>query len=217
MKKILFAALFISVASLGWSQTAGSDAKKWELQLQGGLSLPVSPYFANGYSGESAYKFNTGFNFGGAVGYKISPQLSVLANIQLNEFRSKTFPGAGYNEYYFWDMTNISLLLKYRILTGPFTPFVFAGPGIVLNMMGHEYLYPAPTPSYENYSDESDSINPMLQAGLGAEYALSDDFSVFAQATYTVDFIDGYGIDYVEGADVPTRYDTVQAGAILNL
>jgi hypothetical protein len=57
----------------------------------------------------------------------------------------------------------------------------------------------------------------MLQAGVGVEYALNEDFSVFVQGSYTIDFNDAYLVDYVEGADMPTRWVPVQAGVILNL
>jgi hypothetical protein len=217
MKKFLFAVLFLSTASLGWAQSAGSDVKKWELQLQGGLSLPVSPYFAGGDPGDSDYKYNAGFNFGGAVGYKITPQLSVLANIQMSEFKSKAFDNVTYTTTYIWDTTEIAVLLKYRILEGAFTPFVFAGPGIALNSGGYAYHYKAPTPSYEDYSETLDTVAPMLEAGLGFEYAATDDLTVFAQVSETIDFADGYYQDWIYAFDAPVRYAPIQAGVILNL
>lgn len=217
MKKLLFIALFMSAASLGWSQSAVSAAKNWEIQLQGGLSFPVSPSFANGYPGESANKFHTGFNFGAAVGYKITPQLSILGEFQQQDFRSNNIPYVSpYNNYhYFWAATEVSLLLKYRILTGSFTPFVFAGPGLAVNMVGYQYTG-ASNPYYDD-TYNTNEVDALLKAGLGVEYEVTDDLSVFAQADYTVNFNSGYLLDYTEGADMPTRYAPVQAGVILNL
>jgi hypothetical protein len=209
MKKLLFAVLFISAASLGWAQSSGSDVKKWEFQVQGGLSLPVSPYFAGGFPGDSAYKFDTGYNFGGAVGYKITPQVSVLADVEWHDFRDQ-YTSA---RYYFWNMTEMSFLLKYRILTGPLTPFVFAGPGIVINVFGYKYTGTAAS----DYAYGSSEVDALLQAGFGLEYAVSEDFSVFVQAKESFDFNGGDVEDWTYGADNPSRYVPVEAGLILNL
>jgi opacity protein-like surface antigen len=212
MKKLLFAVLFMSAASLALAQDSTTDSKKWELQAQGGLSIPVSPYFANGnpldYPGDG---YKTGYNYGGAIGYKITPQLSVLADLEWHEFDSKyTYSG----RTYFWNTTEVALLLKYRFLNGPFTPFVFAGPGIALNAVG----YSEPDAPYSRYSYETNETDALLQLGVGAEYAVTDDFSVFAQVKESIDFTGGFLSDWTPYApDIPTRYVPVEAGVIVNL
>ncbi len=218
MKKLLFALLFMSTASLALAQDSTSaDAKKWEFQVEGGLSLPISKNFSDGSPGYSDGGFKTGYNYGGAVGYKITPQLSILADLEWHEFDAKDDTSAsGY--VYYWNTTEIALLMKYRIFKGGFSPYVFFGPGAAVDVAGYKYTTYY-TPPYHNYAEQSMTTDFLLQAGIGLEYAMTDDFSVFAQAKESFVFSGAALADWTVGysVDMPTRYVPVQAGLILNL
>jgi hypothetical protein len=161
--KLFLGAFFISLTSSLW---AGADSGV-EFQIEGGMTAPVSKNLYDNYT--------TGYSFGAAVGYKFSPNFSILLDGEYQDvdgqnsltpapFALNTLEMAVLEKVRFGSLSNIH-------------PFIFVGEGAVIN-----------SPSGGNpLGSNSNETDGLAEGGLGVEFSLGDQANAFIQAKESLD------------------------------
>jgi len=123
---------------------------RWTISVHSGAAVPTGA-FAN--------DFDPGFNVLLDADYHFSPQLSVVAFFGYNDFKSKT---AGIDDNY-W--LNLSANVRYyRLLSGPWSVYIGAGPGLYIPQTGDSEFGANAGPGL-NYE-----YNPRIAFEMGVDY-----------------------------------------------
>ena len=188
MRKILWTLLFLAGAS---SLRAGTDAGLI-VQADGGLTSPVG--------GVLHRDLATGYNAGGALGWRLDPRFTLLLSGEWHSMDSQTAKGAA---VYSFNVLEIALLERFALgaLT-PMHPYFFLGEGAACNEPA------AGTP----FGTALSEVDPLVEGGTGLLFILGDDLNGFLQVKASLDFA-----SVKISPDQPAFYLPFQAGLDFNL
>jgi hypothetical protein len=188
MGKILLALLFLSGAS---SLRAGTDSGLI-IQADGGLTSPVG--------GVLHQDLATGYNAGGALGWRLDPRFSILLSGEWHTMDSQTSKGAPV-----YSLNVLEIAAVERFVFGaltPMRPYLFLGEGAAMN----EPTAGVPFASVGNETD------PLIEGGTGLMFILGDRLDGFLQVKASLDFA-----STKIAPDQPFFYLPFQAGLDFNL
>ncbi len=184
------AALILSGAVVGSAQ---ADDKDWYASIFAGAVVPVDDVdYTNGIT-TAETDLNTGFTFGGALGYKwndvdlggFTPRTEIEVNYSENNVGSLDFSGNGVGLETVFEGSQISSvsILGNLFIDGPelldtgITPYIGGGVGVAIT--NHDVFYNAGL----NFNDDGDTSFTWHVTG-GAKYALTDSVSVFTDVGF---------------------------------
>jgi hypothetical protein len=190
MKKLLFKLVFILLAALVIPVSAGwaASSSNIEVRVFGGMVSPVS---------EGVYQyFKADFSFGGSLGYKLDDQFSLLLDCQYNMLDFS--PGGDtFDPVSNFKALEVTILEKIRMHSiTRIDPYFFLGEGVAFASFSNPI-----------WGGEPNEIDPMVEAGLGLEFAMVEQFSAFLQTKVSLIFTS----DKVS-PDSLTFYIPIQAG-----
>lgn len=176
------------------SVLAEEDGHDWYLSLNGGASIHTDDVeFSNGANTVET-DFDTGFTFGGAVGYRWSdynfggfvPRTELEVSYTENDADTIDFSGNGAGNEVVADGSQISNVGIYgnlffdlpNVVSNDITPYIGGGAG--LNIVNHNLLYGA---GGLNLNDDGDTVFAW-HVTAGVNYALSDDLSTFVDVGF---------------------------------
>jgi hypothetical protein len=175
------------------NNTAISHVSSIEVRVCGGMVSPVS---------DGLYQyFKADYSFGGSLGYKLDDQFSLLLDCQYNALE---FAPGGISPVKVSNFSTLELAVLEKLRVGSNTkikPFFFLGQGVAFTKFSN--------PIWEN---ESNEIDPMAEVGLGMDFAMMEQFSVFLQTKVSMIITS----DKVS-PDSPTFYIPIQAGVDFSL
>jgi hypothetical protein len=210
MKKITgFITICMFITSLAVADTEFPDFfSRLEFQTYGGLSLPTDNSFLHLY--------NVGTNEGASLGYRFDGSFSVLVDENLHSFSSSdsvyytngVFIGNSYKTVA-EDIFELAILAKYRVRSShsKISPYFFAGGGLAWN----DQYYVSAFDGFSGFNDWN--INPMLEGGMGLQWAANDVVGVFLQQKISMVF--NSNRNFV--VDSPIDYFSVEAGINISL
>ena len=173
---------------------AEDKAKDWYLSLHGGASIHTDDVeFSNGTNTVET-DFDTGFTFGGAVGYRWNdhsfggfvPRTELEVSYTENDADRIDFTGNGPGNELVADGSQISNVGIYgnlffdlpNVISDDITPYIGGGAG--LNIVSHNLLYGA---GGLNLNDDGDTVFAWHVTG-GVSYDLSDTLSTFVDVGF---------------------------------
>jgi hypothetical protein len=187
MKRILWAVLFLGGASSLWAGTAAG----FLVQAEGGLTSPV---------GGILYRdLATGYNAGGALGWRLDPRFSILLSGEWHTMDSQTAEGAPV-----YSLNVLEIAAVERFVFGaltPMHPYLFLGEGAAVNE-------PAAGTPFASAGNETD---PLVEGGTGLLFVLGDRLDGFLQVKASLDFA-----STKIAPDRPVFYLPFQAGLDFN-
>jgi hypothetical protein len=170
-----------------------------------GIGLPAA-HLGNAYG--TAFEAELG------SGLKISHSFSIWLDVNLGFFGSRNDTLTGGNNY---TMIEAAFWGRYRFLSGDFSPYLFAGPGVAYN---------------ENRSNGSAQYDPntgvayipinafevdfLVEGGLGFDLALGEGLDLFLQGKLTYDFSSSNFAAYA-ATDSPILVVPVETGILFGL
>lgn len=185
------AALASVVTTAAYAEDNDHD---WYLSLNGGASIHTDDVeFTNGTNTVET-DFDTGFTFGGAVGYRWTdynfgsfvPRTELEVSYTENDVDTIDFSGNGAGNEVVADGSQISNVGIYgnvffdlpNVISNDLTPYIGGGAGI--NIVSHNLLYGA---GGLNLNDDGDTVFAWHVTG-GVNYALSEQLSTFVDVGF---------------------------------
>lgn len=173
---------------------AEDNGHDWYLSLNGGASIHTDDVaFSNGTNTVET-DFDTGFTFGGAVGYRwhdhtfggFVPRTELEVSYTENDADTIDFSGNGAGNEVVADGSQISNVGIYgnlffdlpNVVSNDITPYI--GGGVGLNIVNHNLLYGA---GGLNLNDDGDTVFAW-HVTAGASYALTDQLSTFVDVGF---------------------------------
>jgi opacity protein-like surface antigen len=218
MKKIILiiAVLFVVNSLIAQSKEA--------ILINSGLSVPSSTQYFSDY-------WNAGFNFGGGFEYYLNSNTALQVYIDYNHFpfddqkaiaaldlsSSTISSGGGAN------ILNISVDVKYLLTNDKtFSPYILGGIGYFnfsLSDLSSSDLYG------DSHSATGGSVSAFsINFGFGAEFMVSSDISIFADARYVLGFTNNSTVNFTLDQNVQpytlsdnTHYIPLRVGVSYNL
>jgi hypothetical protein len=195
MRKLFFKFIFppLAVLVLSVSGAGAASGSNIEVRALGGMVSPAS---------EGLYQyFKADFSFGGSVGYKLDDHFSLLLDCQYNALEFAP-GGISLGQVHNFKALELAVLEKLRMDSNTkIKPYFFLGEGVAFTTFSNPV-----------WGGEANEIVPMVQAGLGLDFALVEQFSVFLQTKASLLFTS----DKVS-PDSLTFYIPIQAGAAFSL
>ncbi len=193
LKNVAGAAMTAIVVNLAVAGQAVAEDKDWYASIFAGAAIPTGDVdYTNGTTTVDT-EFNTGFTFGGALGYKwndidlaaFTPRTEIEVNYSENNVGQLDFSGNGIgNETVFEGSQASSVsILGNLFIDGPelfdtgITPYIGGGVGVAIT--NHNIFYNAGL----NLNDDGDTSLTWHVTG-GAKYALTDTVSVFTDVGF---------------------------------
>jgi hypothetical protein len=162
MRNLFFKLVLLPLATLAISASAVCAASNIEVRVMGGMVSPVS---------DGLYQyFKADVSFGGSLGYKLDDQFSLLLDCQYNALEFAP-AGISLEKISNFSVLELAVLEKLRLNSNTkIKPYFFLGQGVAFTKFSN--------PVSES---ESNEIDPMAEAGLGLDFAMVEQFSVFLQ------------------------------------
>lgn len=170
-------------------------AQSNEIFLNGGISSPNKP--------ESlADHWKTGFNVGGGIGFGLTETLTFVASADYNSF---AFDESGFLESYGFSGYGIRITggtatiftlsgnLKVTFASGSISPYVVGGLGY-LNLALSDITISLGNESDKVSGDSESSL--FVQVGVGLDFPLSENSSLFFEGRYGNGFTDNGGTTF---------------------
>ncbi|MGD1933028.1 MAG: outer membrane protein [Candidatus Phaeomarinobacter sp.] len=194
-KRAAHASAIAAVASLASTAALAEEgANDWYLSLNGGASIHTDDVeFTNGTNTVET-DFDTGFTFGGAVGYRWNdynfggfvPRTELEVSYTENDADTIDFSGNGVGNELVADGSQISSVGIYgnlffdlpNVISRDITPYIGGGAG--LNIVNHNLIYGA---GGLNLNDDGDTVFAWHVTG-GVSYALSEELSTFVDVGF---------------------------------
>ena len=146
--------------------------------------------------------------FGLSIRYRLSDRWSVESGLAYTRLRSDFMWGGGAKAEQTLSYIGIPVNANYQLWSSRYVNFYVSGGGMVEKMVKGS-LY---TTEKEKKQEESVSIHPLqfsVNGGIGAEFNLTHQFSIYAEP--------GIGYYFDNGSDVPTFYQDKPFSFNLNL
>lgn len=189
MKKIIFG-LFLFLASIANAFAQGTN--KPEFYGNSGISFPIGPDEFSDY-------WRMGFNFGGGIGYPISPNLSLVGYFDFNNFRFdddkylRDYGFAGYGISISGGEASIitlsgNLKATLHTTTSSVHPYLWGGIGFFKLSIGDITIYgPGGAVSVEGDSESAFSV----LVGGGIDFVIGERMDLFIEGKYVIGFTEG--------------------------
>lgn len=195
-----------SEAGFESAQSVTKKPSPW-MSLTGiGIGLPISSNLGNAYS--------LGFNVELGVGYKVTDQISLWIDVDLDLFNSKNNALTGGNNF---TLAEAAFWVKYRILTSDLSPTIFFGPGLSYNenRSNSVLLYDQNT-GYESVPVNAYEFDFLVEGGLGLDLKMVEGIHAFLQGKLTYDFTSAHFAGFAS-TDSPLVAVPLEAGILFGI
>ena len=142
----------------------------WLSLISVGAGIPLSSHLQEAYS--------TAFHLGLGMGLKVSDPLSLWIDFNLDQFNNKNAGLTNNNNYM---LIGLAGIVRYRILTGPLSPFVLLGPGLTYNE--DRSTIPLVDTTYQTVTVpiNGSEVDFLLEGGLGLSFKALNGMEIFVQ------------------------------------
>ena len=186
MKRIIFSLFLLSVAI---ANASAQGTNKPEFYANSGISFPTGPDEFTDY-------WRMGFNFGGGIGYSVSPNLTLVGYFDFNNFRfddDKFLRDYGFSGYGISisggeaSIITLSGNLKATLQTSPSSlhPYFCGGIGFFKFSIGDVTVYePGGSATAEGDSESAFSV----LFGAGIDFVIGKRMDLFIEGKYAIGF-----------------------------
>jgi len=181
----------ISVLALVCVLPGAAWAGPWTVSAGGGATIPTGDF-----ADEAVLDAKAGFQFGGAVDYRIHPLIALGIdgnwdrNTHAQEGTTLVSDGGFTMDRFDKDKTTIWQISAHGSffppVSGPIAPYVTLGAGIYSAKRSTEYLHTVGASSTSESVDSKASSRLGFKGGIGGVYALSDALGISLQGDYTL-------------------------------
>jgi outer membrane protein W len=187
-------------------------ASPWSLEVGTGISLPLNK--------DISKYFNSSLILDGSLGYRLSPDFTLLVNVNHNTYHTLATIGLPLTVQ--WPNMNVwegNLLGKYYFSNSSIRPYIFAGPGIATTTFEVRGFQ-----SNTHILLGSTETNFVATAGLGLQFQVCHQWNAFIQGAFSFDFTNKGASSLfslisttLPGLPRPTTFLPVEVGLIYNL